>query len=44
MGVFLGVVQEDQSFSALVQLFDPLLSPRCYAVVGIKSGGDRTTS
>ncbi|XP_068162957.1 probable methyltransferase-like protein 25 isoform X2 [Antennarius striatus] len=29
--------QEDLSFSALVQLFDPLLSPRCYAVVGLKS-------
>lgn len=28
--------QEDVSFSALVQLFDPLLSPRCYAVVGLK--------
>ncbi|KAK5605330.1 hypothetical protein CRENBAI_009238 [Crenichthys baileyi] len=29
--------QENVSFSALVQLFDPLLSPRCYAVVGLKS-------
>ncbi|XP_029901631.1 putative methyltransferase-like protein 25 isoform X2 [Myripristis murdjan] len=29
--------QEAVSFSALVQLFDPLLSPRCYAVVGMKS-------
>ncbi|XP_070709930.1 probable methyltransferase-like protein 25 [Pempheris klunzingeri] len=29
--------QKDLSFSALVQLFDPLLSPRCYAVVGLKS-------
>ncbi|XP_060886334.1 methyltransferase-like protein 25 isoform X2 [Labrus mixtus] len=29
--------QEDLSFSALVQLFNPLLSPRCYAVVGLKS-------
>ncbi|XP_033989183.1 methyltransferase-like protein 25 [Trematomus bernacchii] len=29
--------QEDLSFSALVQLFDPLLSPRCYAVVGLKN-------
>ncbi|KAM6895738.1 putative methyltransferase-like protein 25 [Xenentodon cancila] len=28
--------QEDVSFSGLVQLFDPLLSPRCYAVVGLK--------
>lgn len=28
--------QENLSFSALVQLFDPLLSPRCYAVVGLK--------
>ncbi|XP_072311169.1 probable methyltransferase-like protein 25 [Eucyclogobius newberryi] len=28
--------QENVSFSALVQLFDPLLSPRCYAVVGLK--------
>ncbi|XP_047431325.1 methyltransferase-like protein 25 [Mugil cephalus] len=36
--------QEDVSFSALVQLFDPLLSPRCYAVVGLKSCGKRTTS
>ncbi|XP_056133718.1 methyltransferase-like protein 25 [Lampris incognitus] len=31
--------QEDVSFSALVQLFDPLLSPRCYAVVGVKKPG-----
>lgn len=30
------VLQEDVSLSALVQLFDPLLSPRCYAVVGLK--------
>uniref|UniRef100_A0A147B582 Methyltransferase 25-like protein n=1 Tax=Fundulus heteroclitus TaxID=8078 RepID=A0A147B582_FUNHE len=29
--------QEDVCFSALVQLFDPLLSPRCYAIVGLKS-------
>ncbi|KAI4803258.1 hypothetical protein KUCAC02_006809 [Chaenocephalus aceratus] len=29
--------QEELSFSALVQLFDPLLSPRCYAVVGLKN-------
>ncbi|XP_068442679.1 probable methyltransferase-like protein 25 isoform X2 [Clinocottus analis] len=29
--------QEDLSFAALVQLFDPLLSPRCYAVVALKS-------
>ncbi|XP_038144355.1 methyltransferase-like protein 25 [Cyprinodon tularosa] len=29
--------QEDVSFSALVQLFDPLLSPRCFAVIGLKS-------
>ncbi|XP_074554444.1 putative methyltransferase-like protein 25 [Halichoeres trimaculatus] len=28
--------QKDLSFSALVQLFDPLLSPRCYAVIGLK--------
>ncbi|XP_062861066.1 methyltransferase-like protein 25 [Trichomycterus rosablanca] len=28
--------QGNVSHSALVQLFDPLLSPRCYAVVGIK--------
>ncbi|XP_049892621.1 methyltransferase-like protein 25 [Epinephelus moara] len=35
--------QEDLSFSALVQLFDPLLSPRCYAVVGLKSYGDRNS-
>ncbi|XP_037316396.2 methyltransferase-like protein 25 [Pungitius pungitius] len=28
--------QADLSFTALVQLFDPLLSPRCYAVVGLK--------
>ncbi|XP_036419728.1 methyltransferase-like protein 25 isoform X1 [Colossoma macropomum] len=31
--------QENVSCSALVQLFDPLLSPRCYAVVGIKRCG-----
>ncbi|CAL8386023.1 unnamed protein product [Gadus morhua 'NCC'] len=31
--------QEDIAFSALVQLFDPLLSPRCYAVVGVKTAG-----
>ncbi|KAM9467492.1 putative methyltransferase-like protein 25 isoform 2-T2 [Clarias gariepinus] len=30
--------QENMS-SALVQLFNPLLSPRCYAVVGIKDPG-----
>ncbi|XP_034019602.1 methyltransferase-like protein 25 [Thalassophryne amazonica] len=28
--------QENVAFSALVQLFDPLLSPRCYAVIGVK--------
>ncbi|TRY95989.1 hypothetical protein DNTS_034565 [Danionella cerebrum] len=28
--------QENVSHSALVQLFDPVQSPRCYAVVGIK--------
>ncbi|XP_066525214.1 methyltransferase-like protein 25 [Hoplias malabaricus] len=31
--------QDNVSYSALVQLFDPLLSPRCYAVVGIKRHG-----
>ncbi|XP_007252476.3 methyltransferase-like protein 25 [Astyanax mexicanus] len=31
--------QESVSYSALVQLFNPLLSPRCYAVVGIKKHG-----
>ncbi|XP_072233734.1 probable methyltransferase-like protein 25 isoform X2 [Leuresthes tenuis] len=36
--------EEDVSFSALVQLFDPLLSPRCYAVVGLKSLTKRMTS
>ncbi|XP_069556455.1 probable methyltransferase-like protein 25 [Brachyistius frenatus] len=36
--------QEDVSFSALVQLFDPLLSPRCYAVVGLKTSGKRIAS
>ncbi|KAM9328769.1 putative methyltransferase-like protein 25 [Pholidichthys leucotaenia] len=36
--------QEDVSFSALVQLFDPLLSPRCYAVIGLKSDGKRKAS
>lgn len=39
-----GVLQEDVSFSALVQLFDPLLSPRCYAVVGLKHFDDRMPS
>uniref|UniRef100_A0A3Q3W1W6 Methyltransferase domain-containing protein n=1 Tax=Mola mola TaxID=94237 RepID=A0A3Q3W1W6_MOLML len=34
--------QDDLKFSALVQLFDPLLSPRCYAVVGLKSYEDRS--
>lgn len=38
--VRLCVLQQDLSFSALVQLFDPLLSPRCYAVVGLKSYED----
>ncbi|XP_049616570.1 probable methyltransferase-like protein 25 [Syngnathus scovelli] len=28
--------QNQGSFSALVQLFDPLLSPRCYAIVALK--------
>ncbi|XP_076578515.1 putative methyltransferase-like protein 25 [Chaetodon auriga] len=36
--------QEDLAFSALVQLFDPLLSPRCYAVIGLKSYEDRNSS
>ncbi|XP_070848223.1 probable methyltransferase-like protein 25 [Chaetodon trifascialis] len=36
--------QEDLAFSALVQLFDPLLSPRCYAVIGLKSYEDRISS
>ncbi|KAM7378281.1 hypothetical protein PAMA_013264 [Pampus argenteus] len=36
--------QENGSSSALVQLFDPLLSPRCYAVVGLKSYASRITS
>ncbi|XP_026778570.3 methyltransferase-like protein 25 [Pangasianodon hypophthalmus] len=31
--------QENVSYSALVQLFNPLLSPRCYAIVGIKGPG-----
>ncbi|KAL0963007.1 hypothetical protein UPYG_G00348300 [Umbra pygmaea] len=31
--------QEDVTFSALVQLFDPVLSPRCYGVVGVKTPG-----
>ncbi|XP_038842936.1 methyltransferase-like protein 25 isoform X2 [Salvelinus namaycush] len=31
--------QEDVAFSTLVQLFDPLLSPRCYGVVGVKALG-----
>ncbi|KAI1905445.1 hypothetical protein AGOR_G00016270 [Albula goreensis] len=28
--------QENTSFSALVQLFDPLMSPRCYGIVSLK--------
>ncbi|XP_023284920.1 methyltransferase-like protein 25 isoform X1 [Seriola lalandi dorsalis] len=36
--------QDDVSLSALVQLFDPLLSPRCYAVVGLKRYRNRVTS
>ncbi|XP_024139970.1 methyltransferase-like protein 25 [Oryzias melastigma] len=36
--------QEDVTFSALVQLFDPLLSPRCYAVIGVKTSTKRKTS
>ncbi|AWO98091.1 putative methyltransferase-like protein 25 [Scophthalmus maximus] len=32
--------QENTSLSALVQLFDPLLSPRCYAVVALKTRGN----
>ncbi|XP_029017121.1 methyltransferase-like protein 25 [Betta splendens] len=36
--------QEDVPFSALVQLFDPLLSPRCYAVVGLKPHTNSTRS
>lgn len=32
--------QENVSHAALVQLFDPLQSPRCYAVVGIKKSTD----
>ncbi|KAM6896532.1 putative methyltransferase-like protein 25 isoform 3-T3 [Lycodopsis pacificus] len=37
MGEMHAFNMEELSFSALVQLFDPLLSPRCYAVVGLKS-------
>ncbi|XP_076015084.1 putative methyltransferase-like protein 25 [Genypterus blacodes] len=33
--------QEEVRFSALVQLFDPVLSPRCYGVVGMKERRDR---
>lgn len=40
--VFYLLPQEEVPFSALVQLFDPLLSPRCYAVVGLKSFDERT--
>ncbi|RVE56723.1 hypothetical protein OJAV_G00223950 [Oryzias javanicus] len=36
--------QEEVTFSALVQLFDPLLSPRCYAVIGLKTSTKRKTS
>uniref|UniRef100_A0A8C7YV76 Methyltransferase like 25 n=1 Tax=Oryzias sinensis TaxID=183150 RepID=A0A8C7YV76_9TELE len=36
--------QEPVTFSALVQLFDPLLSPRCYAVIGLKASTKRKTS
>eukprot|EP00066_Takifugu_rubripes_P022388 XP_011611654.1 PREDICTED: methyltransferase-like protein 25 [Takifugu rubripes] len=36
--------QEHLPFCALVQLFNPLLSPRCYAVVGLKSRDDRNSS
>uniref|UniRef100_A0A1A7XUZ0 Methyltransferase like 25 n=1 Tax=Iconisemion striatum TaxID=60296 RepID=A0A1A7XUZ0_9TELE len=35
--------QDGVSFSALVQLFDPLLSPRCYALVGLKSHANATS-
>lgn len=38
------VFQEHLPFCALVQLFNPLLSPRCYAVVGLKRRDDRTWS
>ncbi|XP_017350297.1 methyltransferase-like protein 25 [Ictalurus punctatus] len=31
--------RENVAYSTLVQLFDPLLSPRCYAIVGIKGPG-----
>ncbi|XP_075886253.1 putative methyltransferase-like protein 25 isoform X2 [Nelusetta ayraudi] len=34
--------EQELPFCALVQLFDPLLSPRCYAVVGLKSFGEST--
>lgn len=40
--LFIFSPQEELPFSALVQLFDPLLSPRCYAVVGLKSFDKRT--
>ncbi|XP_077450048.1 putative methyltransferase-like protein 25 [Stigmatopora argus] len=29
--------EDERAFSALVQLFDPLLSPRCYALVALKA-------
>uniref|UniRef100_A0AAY4EH23 Methyltransferase domain-containing protein n=1 Tax=Denticeps clupeoides TaxID=299321 RepID=A0AAY4EH23_9TELE len=34
--------QDNVSYSALVQLFDPLTSPRCYAIVGVKTPRDTT--
>uniref|UniRef100_A0A3B4TDJ9 Methyltransferase like 25 n=1 Tax=Seriola dumerili TaxID=41447 RepID=A0A3B4TDJ9_SERDU len=44
MGEMRAFNMDDVSLSALVQLFDPLLSPRCYAVVGLKRYGNRVTS
>uniref|UniRef100_A0A8K9XGX4 Methyltransferase like 25 n=1 Tax=Oncorhynchus mykiss TaxID=8022 RepID=A0A8K9XGX4_ONCMY len=38
-GLILRDASEDVAFSTLVQLFDPLLSPRCYGVVGVKTPG-----
>lgn len=36
--------QEDIAWSALVKLFDPVQSPRCYAVIALKKQCDRSWS
>uniref|UniRef100_A0A0E9SKU8 Uncharacterized protein n=1 Tax=Anguilla anguilla TaxID=7936 RepID=A0A0E9SKU8_ANGAN len=35
--------QENTCFSAVVPLFDPLMSPRCYGILALKNGRANVT-